>query len=128
VARAEALYLQLLSSMKETRVLHGDLHHGNILSAEREPWLAIDPKGLIGEAEFEVIAYLRNHLMKHDNPGQVLERRIDQLASHLKLDRERMISWGVCHCVLSAWWSVEDGQDDWHEVMACGELFNGLLK
>lgn len=85
-------------------------------------------KGIDREAEFEVIAYLRNHLMKHDKPGQVLERRIDQLASHLKLDRERMISWGVCHCVLSAWWSVEDGQDDWHEVKACGELFNDLLK
>lgn len=42
--------------------MHGDLHHENILSSVREPWLAIDPKGLIGESEYEVISFLLNNV------------------------------------------------------------------
>ena len=51
---AETLFTELSTSMAEPVLLHGDLHHDNILAAEREPWLAIDPKGLIGEPAYEM--------------------------------------------------------------------------
>ncbi len=60
IETAESLFRDLLSSMDEVTLLHGDLHHWNILSAEREPWLAIDPQGVIGEPAYEVGAWLRN--------------------------------------------------------------------
>jgi streptomycin 6-kinase len=52
VEAAENLFQDLLASSNEPTILHGDLHHWNILSAEREPWLAIDPKGVIGEPAY----------------------------------------------------------------------------
>jgi streptomycin 6-kinase len=128
VEKAEALFPQLIKSISSPLLLHGDLHHDNVLSAEREPWLAIDPKGVIGEAEYETVAYLRNQLLTRSNPKQVLKRRVDQLSSDLQLDRERMLSWGLCHCVLSSWWTVEDHGYGWEDTMMVAELFDSLLQ
>src|SRR6202040_3906156 len=60
IDQAESLFRELLSSAEPSVMLHGDLHHFNILSARRQPWLAIDPKGLAGEPAYEVGALLRN--------------------------------------------------------------------
>src|ERR1700730_18084790 len=60
VEEAEALFADLSSSAPELVLLHGDLHHDNILAAEREPWLAIDPKGVVGEPAYETGAFLRH--------------------------------------------------------------------
>jgi streptomycin 6-kinase len=57
---AERLFAELVSSSTGSVLLHGDLHHANILAAEREPCLAIDPKGLVGEPVYETGAWLRN--------------------------------------------------------------------
>ena len=105
VERAEA---HLCNPSGEKAVLHGDLHHYNILSAEREPWLAIDPKGIVGEPEYEAAAFLRNNLLDRPKPRRVLSMRLDQIAEEAALDRERMIGWGLADRVLSAWWSYEE--------------------
>ncbi len=116
---AEHLYGELLASSTAPVVLHGDLHHDNVLAAG-ERWLAIDPKGVVGEREFEAYALLRNPLgwpLTHPEPARILRRRIDQLADRLALDRQRMRLWSVAQCVLSAWWDYNEhdptaGQDD----------------
>lgn len=128
VETAESLFAELLASMDEPVLLHGDLHHWNILSAEREPWLALDPKGVVGEPAYDVGALLRNPLpglLDTPNPGRVLARRVDQLAEELGFDRQRLIGWGVAQAVLSAWWSIEDHgehREGWEEAMTCAEL------
>ena len=124
VDRAERLFEELLSSMREPVLLHGDLHHFNILSASRQPWLAIDPKGVVGEAEYEVGALLRNPSPEIAiRPGlrQVLSRRIDQLAEELGFDRARLRDWSLAQAVLSAWWSYEDHGDGWDVSIAIAE-------
>jgi streptomycin 6-kinase len=98
VEQAEALFGDLLISMDEPVLLHGDLHHDNILAATRQPWLAIDPKGIVGEPAYEVGALLRNpwpQLLDMPQPGRILARRLDQLAAELGFDRARMVGWGV---------------------------------
>ncbi|MDQ0887068.1 streptomycin 6-kinase [Paenibacillus sp. V4I9] len=91
-------------------LLHGDLHHYNILMAAREPWLAIDPKGLIGDREYDVIQYLLNKLPNGDST-HVIEKRIDIFVKELNLDKKRMLSWGFAHSVLATCWTVqEDGR------------------
>ena len=60
VDAAEQIFAELVPHQGERVLLHGDLHHWNILSATRQPWLALDPKGVIGEREYEVGAWLRN--------------------------------------------------------------------
>ncbi|WP_240762981.1 aminoglycoside phosphotransferase family protein [Paenibacillus thalictri] len=107
VAKAEKLYAELLSSASRLQLLHGDLHHDNILSSERGPWLAIDPKGLIGEPEYEVISFLMNHLPEQGVP-EAIRRRVDIFAKRLDLNTERIYGWAYCHAVLSASWHVED--------------------
>ncbi|HEX8148131.1 MAG TPA: aminoglycoside phosphotransferase family protein [Pyrinomonadaceae bacterium] len=111
VEEAESLFAELLASADEPAVTHGDLHHGNVLAAAREPWLAIDPKGLVAEPAYEVGALLRNplpQLLRWPHPVRVTERRIAQLSEELKLERARVRGWGLAQAVLSAWWSIED--------------------
>jgi streptomycin 6-kinase len=127
VCKAEAAYASLIPSMRNVELLHGDLHHENILSAEREPWIAIDPKGLIGEPEYQVIQFLLNHMPKL-NPTAALERRVDIFTEELKLDKKRLLSWAMCHSVLSSWWSLEDNTDGAMESMEMAERFETLLE
>jgi streptomycin 6-kinase len=125
VEQAEALFADLLASQAAPVLLHGDLHHDNILSAERAPWLAIDPKGVIGEPAYEVGAWLRNwlpDLLERPDPARTMARRVDQLAEALGVDRARIRGWGLAQAVLSVWWCIEDGGSDWEPTIACAEL------
>ena len=128
---AEALFAELSASMAASVVLHGDLHHENILAARRVPWLAIDPKGVIGEPAYETGALLRNRLPDlRDAPQAVrlLARRVDLLAEALNLDRSRVRDWAVAQVVLSAWWIIEDSSDNWEDQIACAELLAAIKR
>ena len=123
VEEAERLFAELIASMGEPLLLHGDLHHYNILTAEREPWLAIDPKGLVGEPAYETGALLRNPFGIEKRPDlvQFTTRRIDQLAAELVIDRARIRGWNVAQAVLSIWWDYEGNSDHWREGIAFAE-------
>jgi streptomycin 6-kinase len=119
---AEAVFGELGATMGPALVLHGDLHHLNICRAERQPWLAIDPKGVVGEAEYEVGAFLRNPL-RRPHPERVLRRRVDGFVERLGLDRGRVVAWNFAQAVLSAWWAYHpDGT-----ILAYAELAARLL-
>jgi streptomycin 6-kinase len=129
IEKAEALFAQLIDSMAPPVLLHGDLHHHNILSAGRQPWLALDPKGVLGEPAYEAGAFLRNPLpwlLDQPDPRRILSRRLDQLAGDLGLDRARLLGWGLAQAVLSAWWSFEDHGHGWHDALTCAELLATL--
>ncbi len=126
VAEASETFRSLAASMAEPVLLHGDLHHDNILAATREPWLSIDPKGLIGEPAYEVGALLRNprSLLSQHDPGAILANRISRLSDDLGFDRQRVRGWGFAQAVLSAWWSYEDHGHGWEFAIACAELLS----
>jgi streptomycin 6-kinase len=129
VERAEAQFAALLGSPVEPMLLHGDLHHDNVLAADREPWLVIDPKGVVGDPAYEVGALLHNpfpQLFSWPNLAQILARRVDQLAEELEFERERIASWGLAQAVLAAWWCLEDGTPGWEGLMACARLLAAL--
>lgn len=115
VAEAEAIYRDLLADPAgEPAVLHGDLHHENILSAQRQPWLAIDPKGVIGEPAYEVGALIRNpipEVASWPDLEQRLDRRLSILAEQLGMDRERLRLWSFAQAMLAAWWDIEDNTE-----------------
>ena len=125
VERAEGLFADLLASMGEPVLLHGDLHHENILAAERDSWLALDPKGVVGEREYEVGALLRNPDIDRLTVP-ILARRVDQLAGELGFDRQRVIGWGLAQAVLSAWWVYEDHGYDWEGAMRVAGMMGAL--
>lgn len=129
VERAETLYRELCASMAEPVLLHGDLHHENILSAEREPWLAIDPKGVVGEAVYETGSWLRNpmpQLLEMPYPGRILARRIDQFSEQLGFERARIRDWALAQAMLSAWWSMEDSGELSVFAITCAELLAAI--
>lgn len=128
VGMAEGLFSELLASQGEPVLLHGDLHHYNILAAERQPWLAIDPKGLVGEPEYEIGALLRNPDPQFSTNGQILARRLDQLSAELGFDRARLARWSLAQAVLSAWWSYEDHGYGWEAAIACAQALADLMK
>jgi streptomycin 6-kinase len=125
IETAEVLSQDLITSMEASILLHADLHHWNILSAEREQWLAIDPKGVIGEPAYETGAWLRNpfpDILEMPNPERMISRRIDQFANDLGYDRERIFGWGFTQAVLASCWSFEDGEKEWEDWLAVAEV------
>ncbi len=109
--RAQQTYLTLCASQQRTRLLHGDLQHYNVLFDFDRGWLAIDPKGVVGEVEYEVGASLRNPVERPDlfASPQALARRLKVYEARLQLDVHRALQWAFSQAVLSAIWSVEDG-------------------
>ncbi|MDP9238461.1 MAG: aminoglycoside phosphotransferase family protein [Chloroflexota bacterium] len=126
VEAAESHFRDLLLSTTDPVLLHGDLHHWNIVRAGRQPWLAIDPKGVVGERGYEAGAFLRNHLLHLPDPKRALAPRVDQLSERLELDREWLIAWGIAHNMLSAWWSVEDHGSGWEAAVSVAQMLKDL--
>jgi streptomycin 6-kinase len=126
VETAELLSKDLLAENKDETLLHGDFHHFNVLESARG-WLAIDPKGVIGPRGYEVGPLLINPVpdfLNGSNPRAQTEKRIAILFEMLGIERERIRAWGLCHAVLSAWWSIEDNDPNWGEyAIRCAEIF-----
>lgn len=111
VADARRVYTELCDSQTRPRLLHGDLQHYNIVFDADRGWVAIDPKGVYGEIEYEIGAVIRNPIERPDIfiNADVIERRISTLASRLQLDAARVAAWSYAQAVLSAVWGIEDG-------------------
>jgi streptomycin 6-kinase len=119
---AKGLINELLDSSEDQFLLHGDLHHSNLLYKEDGSWVVIDPKGVVGEFASEVGPYLFNpipDLIKQPGLEKILSNRLDILAEITLLDRQRLASWSFCRAVLAAIWSVEERESDlsyWVEI------------
>lgn len=109
--QAQKLMAQLLETQGPPVLLHGDLHHENILSSHRSEWLAIDPKGVLGESAFELGAFIRNplpELLEQKNPTAVMAQRINLFSTMLALDPQRIKAWCYVSTILAACWAEED--------------------
>ena len=106
----ELLFTELSDSSAAPVVLHGDLHYGNVLSSDREGWLAIDPKGVTGEPSYEVGDLFRNRideLYEGSDPVRAMRRRVETVADLTGFDRERVRAWGLAQAVLSEVWTAD---------------------
>jgi streptomycin 6-kinase len=108
---------ELAPTQGEQVLVHQDLHGENVLAAQREPWLAIDPKPLVGEREFALASIIRSFELGETRCDVV--HRLDRLSAELGLDRERARGWALgqtlawadtdyaSHHVRAARWLVE---------------------
>ena len=101
--------LELSGSQGAQVLLHQDLHTDNVLAAEREPWLVIDPKPLRGERELSVAPIVRDYVLGHSQRDVV--GRLDRLTSELGLDRDRARWWTIGQTVA---WMFESSQTHVH--------------
>ena len=113
VARAEDMFRELCASQGEPFLLHGDLHHMNMLRDSRG-WLAIDPKGIIGELAYETASLLHNPIPDFEMIADenIMEGRVRILSDRLQLDRARILRWCFAKNILGHLWTVEDRHDD----------------
>jgi streptomycin 6-kinase len=111
--KARKLRDELLQTSKPDVLLHGDLHHDNILQ-NGDDWLVIDPKGVIGEPAYDMAAFIRNpipELLTHDDPPNIIHNRVTRFAEVLELPSQRILDWCFVQAVLSWVWAIEDGCD-----------------
>ncbi len=105
--KALTIFTYLNNTTTQQNLLHGDFHHYNVLSSKNNHWVAIDPKGLIGEIEYDLIQYMLNKL-PIKNAYDVIKRRVEIFTEELQLNEQRLLLWGYCHTILSTSWSVDD--------------------
>lgn len=119
----------LLARPREVGVLHGDLHHDNVLDFGARGWLAIDPKGLWGERGFDFANVLRNPYHPLALGHGRFARQAALLAREARLDRARVLRWTLAFSGLSAAWLLAEGEAPDRDLqlaeLARGELALG---
>lgn len=109
-----------LAEPVEPVLLHGDYHHGNVLAGDRTPWLAIDPKPLVGDPAYDLAWLTRDRLdTLAAAPGaeSAARRRISKLADSLDVDRDRLRAWTVFRAVEAGVWGLSVGDRDGAELL-----------
>ena len=114
--KARQLRDQLLATSTAPVLLHGDLHHHNIVQHGTH-WIVIDPKGIIGEPAYEIAAFIRNplpELLALDKAADIINDRINEFAGHLEMPKKRILDWCFVQSVLAWTWALEDKWDVEH--------------
>lgn len=108
----------LLAEPQDVVVLHGDMHHDNVLDFGPRGWLAIDPKRVIGERGFDYANLICNPDLPTANDPQRFKKQIEVVAQAAGLERQRLLQWVLAFAGLSAAWFLEDKD----ELAAQGQL------
>lgn len=127
---AVATSKSLLDSKYTPVFMHGDLHHYNLLTATRSPWLIIDPRGVIGDPCFEIGVLFRNfrpELIETPTHKDLLLTRVEQFAKYLSLDTKRLQKWCFCQLNLEAMLCYENKDEHYPTMLDCAKaLLEGL--
>ena len=120
IDEALALHAELAGTGPESVLLHGDYHHGNVLAGERGPWLAIDPKPLVGERAYDLAWLVRDRLdtlVAQPGSRAAARRRLAKLAASLEVDPDRLRGWTVFRAVQAGVWSFSVGDREDGELL-----------
>ncbi|MCB5908926.1 aminoglycoside phosphotransferase family protein [Streptomyces pinistramenti] len=112
VVDAAVATVRELATIQPDTLIHGDLHARNILRADREPWLAVDPKGYAGDPAYDSGTLLKSRaltLIEADDLRKAAHRTLDVFAEAAELDRERARRWAQLHVVQAAFWGRRHG-------------------
>ena len=127
VSKAQQFFAELTQPFERKVLLHGDIHFDNILSARREPFLAIDPKGIVGELGYEIAVFLNDlagwteHLA---NQQEVLESAVESFAMAFAISPRDLRKWAYAFAVLSAWWTMEDFGENKQENILRADIWD----
>lgn len=125
--RAARVAGELLATEVNPRLLHGDIHHGNILRSSQRGWLAIDPQGVVGEPAYEVA----NAFFNPDDGLQTTPKRIESLirvfSERLNFGPRRVLQFAFAYGCLSSSWQMDDGENPDRRLMISARL-ESLLK
>ena len=129
IERAESVFNDLCADCSNDIILHGDLHHDNILQSDTS-WNVIDPHGYIGDPCAEVGPMIFNPLdcfPKHLSMQNIIETRLNILSEMLPFDLERIKAWAFCLAIRSAAWDVEGfSRPNYHTIEIANILYDIL--
>jgi streptomycin 6-kinase len=126
VSKAQAFFAELIEPFDKKMLLHGDVHFDNILSAKREPFLLIDPKGLIGEIGYEIAVFLNDlagwteHLA---NRKSILAKAVKRFSKEFAVSEKKLRKWSYAFAVLSAWWMMKDFGENCEKTLALADIW-----
>jgi streptomycin 6-kinase len=129
VERAERQFASLLADDAPPMLIHGDMNWGNILRAERDPWLVIDPKGVVGSPLYDAATFLNDppEGLPEVELVRLLSRRVSQIAEGLGADRAQVKEWAQAHAVLAGCWTYEDHQGQgWEPAFEFARLYDRI--
>ena len=109
--KALQIYERISQQSDRTFYIHGDLHPGNVVTAQREKFLAIDPKGIVGHVGYDIAVFLINlerWQRKAANLEELLSDAICRFASAFEFTEGEIREWVFVHMVIAAWWNFED--------------------
>ncbi len=110
----------------EKLLLHGDFHHENILSARRTPFLAIDPKGIVGLNAYDIAVFLNNHAKWLINEPKLFEKialALDEFSGAFHIKPQFLRRWCFAYAVLSAWWTFEENNENWRRELEFAKIW-----
>ena len=122
--KARSFYDEL--SKAENFLIHGDFHHENILSAERERFLVIDPKGIVGQTGYEISVFLNTHVWWLKNDADLREKLNDSVIKFgeaFEIPPQNLGKWAYAQAVLSAWWTFEENGKNWQTDLALADVW-----
>jgi streptomycin 6-kinase len=128
VQLAVEFFQNVMDTSKGQELLHGDLHHENILYSGEKGWMAIDPKGVAGDPYFDVVSFLVNQLDSKPDPKSILKLRVDTISEQMGLDRQRLLKAAIALGTLYASWSIEDHDPNWEKTYQCVKWFIDFLE
>ncbi|MDQ3798989.1 MAG: aminoglycoside phosphotransferase family protein [Acidobacteriota bacterium] len=126
VKKARRFFDELSAASERKTLLHGDFHHENILSAERAPFLAIDPKGIIGDIGYDLSVFMVNHarwLESAPDLSEKLDDAIRAFSEAFEIESQNLRKWIFAQSILSAWWTFEENSENWKNELAFTEIW-----
>lgn len=126
--RGADIAAELLNEQGEAVVLHGDVHHDNVLDFSEHGWLAIDPKGLLGAREFDYVNMLCNPSRTRASEHKRLSRRVKTVALASGIEASSLLRWTIAWTALSAsWFSTSDQPEEAQQTLAIGDTATRIL-
>lgn len=120
----------LIKNQKDVYLLHGDLHHENILKNNNH-WISIDPQGIVGELELEITTFLMNpvpELLEQNKPEEIILKRINYLAAELNLNKQKILDWLFVKTILCICWAEQDNSYQLKYFLNFLKLYKKFIK
>ena len=107
VGKAKEIYQDLVKDSYDSLLLHGDLHHDNILYDRQKGWLAIDPKGVIGNPIFDFARLIQN-FWGSKITSELVQNRLEMISSIVGYNKSLLARWTFIDYIMSNLWSIKE--------------------
>lgn len=125
--KTREIYKEVSSASKHKFLIHGDLHHENILSAGRGDFTAIDPKAIVGDIGYEISVFLNNHLWwlaADPNLREKLNAAVKSFSKAFEIEPQALKKWAFAQMILSVWWTFEEnGGENWEKNLELAKIW-----